>query len=118
MIQELLIPSEFNHINITGKSNEPLNNAGDAFGFVYRDDCGNDDNIDISLYEFEFTITLGGCNYLSGGTVTGELVKGTLLDNNKLWFNIPTLDLERGLYHYNIKIVGSNSVIKGDLKVR
>ena len=34
MIQELLIPSEFNHINITGKSNEPLNNAGDAFGFV------------------------------------------------------------------------------------
>ena len=118
MIQELLIPSEFNHINITAKSNEPLNNAGDAFGFVYRNDCGNDENIDISLYDFEFTFSLGGCTYLSGGTVTGELVKGTLLDNNKLWFNISTLVLDRGVYKYNIKIVGSNSVIKGDLIVR
>ena len=119
MIQnELLIPSEVNQINIVGKSQEPLNNDGDTFGFVYRNDCGNDENIDISTYEFTFSVTLSGCEYLTGGTLTGELVKGTLEDSNKLWFNIPVLNLDRGVYQYNIKITDSNSVIKGILTVR
>lgn len=119
MIQnELLIPSEVNQIDITGKSQEPLVNSGDTFGFVYTDNCGNDEPIDLSSYEFTFSVTLSGCTYLTGGTLTGELVKGTLEDNNKIWFNIPVLDLDRGVYQYNIKITGSNSVIKGNLTVR
>ena len=105
MIQELLIPSEVNIINIVGKTQEPLNMMGDTFGFVYTDDCGNDEDIDIS-------------EYLSGGTVVGDLVIGTGNDSNKLWFNITNLDLDRAVYQYNIKIVGSNSVIKGNLTVR
>ena len=109
MIQELLIPSEVNIINIVGKSQEPLNMMGDTFGFVYTDECGNDENIVISSYEFTYTITLSGCEYLNGGTVN---------DANKLWFNIDNLDLDRAVYQYNIKIVGSNSVIKGNLTVR
>jgi hypothetical protein len=118
MIQELLIPSEVNVFNITGKSQEPLDTTGDTFGFVYTDDCGNDENIDISEYEFTYTITLSGCEYLSGGTVAGDLVKGENSDSNKLWFNIANLDLDRAVYQYNIKIVSSNSVIKGNLTVR
>tara|TARA_R110000751_G_scaffold4767_2_gene23106 strand:+ start:1800 stop:2159 length:360 start_codon:yes stop_codon:yes gene_type:complete len=114
---EILIPSEINVSNITAKKGEPLNNAGETFGFVYRDDCGNDENIDISSYEFEFSITLNGCEYLTGSTITGELVKGIDLDTNKLWFNISLLSLNTGIYQYIIKIVGSNSVIKGNLKV-
>ena len=118
MIQELLIPSEVNVFNITAKSGETLNTSGDTFGFVYTDDCGNDENIDISNYQFTFTVTLSGCEYLTGGTVAGDLVIGTGNDNNKLWFNIDVLDLDRAVYQYNIKIVGSNSVIKGNLTVR
>ena len=118
MIQELLIPSEVNIINIVGKSQEPLNMMGDTFGFVYTDDCGNDENIDITEYEFTYSITLSGCEYLTGGTVAGDLVIGTGNDSNKLWFNITNLDLDRAVYQYNIKIVGSNSVIKGNLTVR
>ena len=117
MIQEILIPSEVNEFNITGKSNEPLNNMGDTFGFVYVDDCGNDEDIDISTYEFTFIISLSGCTVLTGGTLTGELVKGTGLDSNKLWFDIDNLDLKPSLYQYIIKITGSNSVIKGKLNV-
>jgi hypothetical protein len=118
MIQEILIPSEVNEFNITGKSNEPLNNACDAFGFVYRDDCGNFEDIDISNYEFTFTISLSGCTVLTGGTNTAELVKCVGLDSNKLWFNIDSLDLRPSIYQYNIKIVDSNSVIKGTLNVK
>ena len=119
MIQnELLIPSEVNKIDITGKSQEPLNNSGDTFGFVYTDDCGTDDPVDITTYEFTFSVTLSGCEYLSGGTLTGELVKGTGNDINKLWFDVPVLDLDRGVYQYVIKITDSNSVIKGNLTVR
>jgi hypothetical protein len=117
MTQEILIPSEVNEFNITGKSNEPLNNMGDTFGFVYVDDCGNFEDIDISNYEFTFIISLSGCTVLTGGTLTGELVKGTGLDINKLWFDIDNLDLKPSIYQYNIKITGSNSVIKGKLNV-
>ena len=116
--KEILIPSEVNEINITAKSGEPLNNSGDTFGFVYRDECGNDENIDISSYDFEFTVTLSGCEYLTGSTVTGELEKGVDLDSNKLWFDIDNLTLSSGIYQYVIKIIGSNSVIKGNLKVK
>ena len=59
-----------------------------------------------------------GCEVLTGGTVEGSLVKGTGVDNNKLWFNIPLIDFDRGVYIYVIKIVDSNSVIKGELTVR
>ena len=115
--RELLIPSEVNIINITGKNGEPLNNSGDTFGFVYRDECGNDVDLDISSYVFDFSATLSGCEYLTGSTATGELEKGTGLDVNKLWLNFDTIDLKRGVYQYVIKIVGSNSVIKGNLKI-
>ena len=119
MIQnELLIPSEVNQINITGKTQEPLNNAGDTFGFVSVDECGNDTNEPITDLEFTFSITLSGCEYLTGGTLTSELVKGTGDDDNKLWFDIDVLDLDRGVYQYVIKITDSNSVIKGNLTVR
>lgn len=116
--QEILIPSEVNEINITGKSGEPLNNYCDCFGFVYRDQCGNKEDIDISGYHFVFTVYLSGCLVLSGGTKTTELVKGVGLDSNKLWFNIENLNLKRSIYQYNIKIVDSNSVIKGVLNVK
>ena len=118
MIQEILIPSEVNIIDITAKTHEPLNNSGDTFGFVYTDDCGNDENINLSNYEFSFSVTLSGCEYLTGGTATGELVKGYGLDSNKLWFDIDNLDLYRSVYQYVIKIIGSNSVIKGNITVR
>jgi hypothetical protein len=114
---EITIPSEANEFNVTAKNGEPLNNSGDAFGFVYRDDCGNDVNTDISSYDFEFSATLSGCEYLTGGTITGELVKGTGEDNNKLWFNFDIITLDTSVYQYSIKITGSNSVIKGNLTV-
>ena len=118
ILHDLLIPSEVNQINVTGKSGEPLNNSGDTFAFVYRNDCGDDEPIDITSYEFTYSVTLSGCEYLSGGTVAGDMQKGTLLDNNKLWFNIVSLDLDRGVYQYSIKITNSNSVIKGNLTIR
>ena len=86
--KEILIPSEVNEINITAKSGEPLNNGGDTFGFVYSDECGNDENIDISSYEFAYTISLSNCIKKSGSTIIGDLQKGTGDDSNKLWFNI------------------------------
>tara|TARA_R110002051_G_scaffold60686_1_gene111354 strand:+ start:1680 stop:2039 length:360 start_codon:yes stop_codon:yes gene_type:complete len=115
--KEILIPSEVNEINITAKSGEPLNNGGDTFGFVYRDECGNDENIDITSYEFEYTISLSKCIKKSGSTIIGDLQKGTSEDSNKLWFNISILDLKSSIYDYTIKIIGSNSVIKGKLTV-
>lgn len=115
--KEILIPSEVNKINITTKSGEPLNNGGDTFGFVYRDECGNDENIDITSYEFEYTISLSKCIKKSGSTIIGDLQKGTGEDSNKLWFNISILDLKSSIYDYTIKIIGSNSVIEGKLKV-
>ena len=113
----LTIPSEVNIIPIDGKSQEPLNNSGDTFGFVSEDECGNETNEPITGYEFTYSITLSGCEYLTGGTLTGELVKGIGSDDNKLWFDIDALDLNRGVYQYVIKITGSNSVIKGNLTV-
>ena len=119
MIQnELVIPSEANQFNIVAKSNQPLNNSGDTFGFIYTDDCGNDVETPIDGYEFTFTIYLNGCTYLTGGTLTGELTKGTGNDDNKLWFSIANLVLDRGVYHYDIVLTGSNSVIKGKLTVQ
>ena len=115
--KEILIPSEVNEINITAKSGEPLNNGGDTFGFVYRNECGNDENIDISSYEFEYTISLSNCIKKSGSTIIGDLQKGTGDDNNKLWFYINDLDLKPSIYDYTIKIIGSNSVIEGKLTV-
>ena len=115
--KEILIPSEVNEINITAKSGEPLNNGGDTFGFVYRDECGNDENIDITSYEFEYTISWSKCIKKSGSTIIGDLQKGTIEDSNKLWFNISILDLKSSIYDYTIKIIGSNSVIKGKLTV-
>jgi|TARA_R110000787_G_scaffold26226_1_gene73518 hypothetical protein len=118
MRQELLIPSEVNIFDLVAKSGEPLNNLGDAFGFVYTDDCGNDENIDITEYEFIYSVYSNGCEYLSGGTVSGDMEKGTGDDSNKLWFDILSLDLSRAVYQYSIKITDSNSVIKGNLTVR
>ena len=92
--KELLIPSEVNEINITAKSGEPLDNSGDTFGFVYVNDCQADENIDISSYSFDYTIYLSGCIKKTGGTLLGDLVKGTGDDNNKLWFKILILDLK------------------------
>ena len=113
--QEILIPSEVNEINITAKSGEPLNNNGDTFGFVYRDQCGKDENIDISSYQFEYTFYLSTCIKKTGSTIIGDLKKGVDLDSNKLWFDIENINLKPGIYDYNIKIIGSNSVIKGKL---
>lgn len=118
MIQELLIPSEVNIVPIIAKSGEPLNNTVDTFGFVYTDECGNDHDLDISSYEFVYSVYLNGCEYLSGGTVKGDMKKGSGYDSNKLWFDILSLDLSRAVYQYSIKITDSNSVIKGNLTVR
>ena len=118
MTTEITIPSEVNLFNITGKNSQPLNNSGEAFGFVSVDECGNETDEPITSYEFEFIVTLSGCEYLTGGTLTGELVKGTGSDDNKLWFDVDNIELNRGVYQYDIKITGSNSVIKGNLTIR
>ena len=115
---EIVIPSEENKFNLTFKNSQPLNTSGDAFGFVSVDDCGNETNEPITDLEFEFVVTLSGCEYLTGGTLTGKLVKGTAGDDNKLWFDIDNIELNRGVYQYDIKITGSNSVIKGNLTIR
>ena len=57
-------------------------------------------------------------NIFLGSTLSGELIKGTGEDNNKLWINIDVLTLDRGQYDYKIYFVDGVSVIKGKLEVR
>ena len=114
---EIVIPSEINEINLTAESGAPFYTNSEAYGFVVFDDCYNETDQDISVYDFNFVAKAGGCVKLELSTLTGELVKGSGLDNNKLWFEVPVMPLPRGVYSYLINIVGSNSVIKGILTV-
>lgn len=114
----LTIPSEVNLFSIIGESQRPLITDNAPFCFFDSDDCGNDTPIDITNYEFDLLVTLNGCEYFLGSTLSGELVKGTNSDNNKLWINIDTLTLDRCQYDYKIYFVDGVSVIGGKLEVR
>ena len=114
----LTIPSEVNVYNIIGESNRPLKTDNAPFCFFDSDGCGVDTPIDLGSYEFDLLVTLNGCEYFLGSTLSGELVKGTDSDNNKLWINIDTLTLERGQYDYKIYFTDVVSVIGGKLEVR
>ena len=118
MENTLTIPSEVNIYNIIGESNRPLKTDNAPFCFFDSDDCGVDTPIDLDSYEFDLLVTLNGCEYFLGSTLSGELIKGTGSDNNKLWINIDTLTLERGQYDYKIYFVDGVSVISGKLEVR
>ena len=118
MEKTLTIPSEVNVYNIIGESNRPLKTDNNPFSFFDSDDCGVDTPIDLDSYEFDLLVTLNGCEYFLGSTLSGELVKGTLSDNNKLWIDIDILTLERGQYDYKIYFVDGVSVISGKLEVR
>jgi len=114
----LTIPSEVNVYSIIGESQRPLDTSNAPFCFFDSDDCGNDTPIDLTNFDFDLLVTLNGCEYFLGSTLSGELVKGTDSDNNKLWINIDTLTLDRGQYDYKIYFVDGVSVIGGKLEVR
>jgi len=118
MIETLTIPSEVNKFSFIFESNRPMKTENKPFCFFDSDDCGNDSPIDLTNYEFDLLVTLNGCEYFLGSTLSGELIKGTESDNNKLWVNIDILTLERGQYDYKIYFVDGVSVIGGKLEVR
>jgi hypothetical protein len=111
------IPSIWNDIVLVFESNRPMNTITRPFCFVDEDSCGNQTPIDISSYDFDLIITLNGCDYFLGSTLSGELVKGTGDDNCKLWIDIETLTLDRGQYDYKVYFTDGVSVIKGKLEV-
>ena len=114
MIETLAIPSEVNEFNIIGESQKPLVTDNAPFEFFDSDDCGNKTEVDLTSYDFDLEVTLNGCSYLTGSTLTGQLVK----EDNKLWLNISLLELDRSQYDYKISFTGGVSVIKGKLEVR
>jgi len=118
MIETLTIPSEVNEFGVIGESQRPLRTDNKPFCFFDSDNCGNDNPIDLTNYEFDLIITLNGCDYFLGSTLSGELIKGTDSDSNKLWIDIDVLTLDRGQYDYKIYFVDGVSVISGKLEVR
>jgi hypothetical protein len=118
MGETLTIPSEVNVYNIIGESQRPLLTDNAPFCFFNSDDCGNDTALDLTDLDFDLLVTLNGCEYFLGSTLSGELVKGTDSDNNKLWIDIDTLTLDRGQYDYKIYFTDGVSVIGGKLEVR
>ncbi len=106
------VPSEENKYDWELRSGEPLKTEGMPFYFYYLDDCGNKEEVDISEHSFEFNVYYNDCLYLN---TNGQNM--VIEEVNKLYFDIPSLDLKKGLYTYDIKIVGGISVISGKIRV-
>lgn len=106
------VPSEENVYDWELRSGEPLRTQGTPFHLYYLDDCGNKEVADISTYSFELNVYYNNCLYLNTG---GQSV--IVEDSNKLYLNIPSLNLKKGLYTYEIKIIGSISVISGKIRI-
>jgi hypothetical protein len=106
------VPSEENVYDWELKSGEPLRTQGTPFHLYYLDDCGNKEKADISTHSFELNVYYNDCLYLN---TNGQSM--IVEDYNKLYFNIPSLDLKKGLYTYVIKIVDGISVISGKIRI-
>lgn len=117
MIETGVVPSEVNNIHFVFNSGRPMNTSNTPFLFIDDDECGNETPVDISSYDFEAIISLNGCEYERYSTLTIGLTKGEGDDNNKLWFDVETLNLDRGRYDYIIYFVDGVSVISGKIKV-
>ena len=111
MIQTLEIPSEYNIFEIVAEFGKPLNTSNAPFEFYYIDECGNTEIINITSYTFELKVYFNDCLYLDSTDLIIE-------SPNKLYINIPTLNIKEGQYDYKIDLVGGNSVISGKLIVK
>lgn len=115
--QTLTSPAKKNVIDLDGfVAGAPLNTASKPYAFFTVDDCGVKRPQDLNGLEFEFKVLFNECIQYETSTILGELVKGTGDDSNKLYFNIPILDVSKGVYQYIINETTERiEVIKGNL---
>ena len=104
------VPSEENVFDWEVKSGEPLRTSSMPFEFFYLDSCGNKEVVDLTGNTFVMEVYYNDCLYL---TCTDVLLEAP----NKVYLNIQSLDLKKGLYDYVIKMVGDISVISGKFRV-
>lgn len=113
MIQTLKTTSEANDsINIECIRKQPFNTARAPFEFVEEDlVTGEKTPYDITSLDFEIIVYQ---NYSDIELQSTDLVK---IDTNKLYLNLASVTIDTGVYDYEIRIVGGQSMIKGKFKV-
>ncbi len=111
MIHTLSIPSEVNEIELIAENGKPFQTQTRPFYFYYVDECGNDEEIDITSYTFSFKVFFNDCLYLDSYDLVIEAP-------NKLYLNLSSVTLPKGQYDYLVEVDGGNSVIKGKFIVK
>lgn len=113
MIQTLKTTSEANDpVNIECIKFQPFNTARAPFEFVEEDlITGEKTEYDITVLDFELFVY---DNFNEVVLQSTDLVKA---NTNKLYLDLPNVSVDTGVYDYEIKIVGGQSVIKGKFKV-
>lgn len=115
--QTLAAPAKMNVIDLDDfVAGAPLETSSKPYAFFTVDECGVRRPQDLEGLEFEFKVLFNDCIQYETSTILGELVKGTGDDSNKLFFDIPILDVPKGVYQYIINETTQRlQVIKGNL---